>query len=155
MSSSIEAAEKDLEDLAIERFKLLLQIQKEIRIGEVNDENILTSIIQLKNEQEHLRGYNNSEIYFVSGFDDTTTKEDLSLYFNEYGIVTGVRMKKKSIKFALVYFDSVKDQIKMEKKIHFIKGKRIYLSTNQEDGENALLLSGFQVKFVRARHKSL
>lgn len=147
MSSSIKTAEKGLEDLAIERFKLLLQIQKEIRLGEFYDENISIAKAQMKNDEDRLR---DSEVYFVSGFNDDTTEEDLRLYFNKYGQVKEVKMKKKTIKFALVYFgyDSIEDQKKFEKKIHVINGKRIYLNTNQEVGENAVLVSGFEVKYV-------
>jgi hypothetical protein len=142
MSSSTHQTK---DELLVQRFKLLLAIQRETRIGE----NLDLELSELKQKKDEIDSLLTGYSYTVSGYSETTTKEDLERYLSQFGELKGVHVKTADpVNAARVAFNSLKNEKMFVKQHHVIKNNRVCVASNKDDGEKTILVSGNLVKFV-------
>lgn len=153
MSSPLEQAEKVLEDLIAERFRILIKIENELKLGKELDKKVsaLTGSF-VEGERNQLFG----ESFFVSWFDEEATEDELRQYFRKYGELAGIVMKKTKVdleskSYALVVYKELEKKESFLQRFHKMNGKRIFLASNEDDGEKTILISGKMVKYVSSK----
>jgi hypothetical protein len=141
MSSSVKPTK---EELLLERFKLLLGIERESRISQ----NLDLELKELKQKKEEIESLLTGYSYTVTGYPETTTKEDLERYLSKFGELKGVHIMSKPVNATRVAFNVLNNEKTFVRQYHAINNHRLKIAANKDDGEKTILVSGKQAKFV-------